>query len=204
LGACPTIFKDIRRLKARSKRFAPTSSSRFCSLGFRWFHNYHTSRYDKVGLASAGPDDPGDAVTPNGAYVYVSVGYRNISVVSTATDTVLATISTTGNTRGSNLAGIAVTSNGAFGYAAVADFGEVAVFDTNSNAVVATVPVGSFPGVVIMAAGGVSTTPTLGSTLTGSVTFNWTASAGVSAYWLDVGSTLGGNQIYQSGDLGTC
>jgi hypothetical protein len=35
-----------------------------------------------------------------------------------------------------------------------------------------------------------------------SVTFNWTAGAGASAYWLDVGSTPGGNQFYQSGNLG--
>jgi hypothetical protein len=34
------------------------------------------------------------------------------------------------------------------------------------------------------------------------VTFNWTAGAGASAYWLDAGSTAGGNQYYQSGNLG--
>jgi hypothetical protein len=50
---------------------------------------------------------------------------------------------------------------------------------------------------------GVLTTPTPGSTFTGStVTFGWTAGAGASAYWLDVGSTSGGNQYYQSGNLG--
>ena len=50
---------------------------------------------------------------------------------------------------------------------------------------------------------GVLTTPTPGSTLTGStVTFGWTAGAGASAYWLDIGSTPGGNQYYQSGNLG--
>ena len=47
------------------------------------------------------------------------------------------------------------------------------------------------------------TTPTPGSTFTGStVTFNWTAGTGSTAYWLDVGSTPGGNQYYQSGNLG--
>jgi hypothetical protein len=52
-------------------------------------------------------------------------------------------------------------------------------------------------------AGGVITTPTPGSTLTsGTVTFDWTAGAGASAYWLDAGSTPGGNQYYQSGNLG--
>ncbi len=50
---------------------------------------------------------------------------------------------------------------------------------------------------------GVVTTPTPGSTLSGSsVTFNWTAGTGATAYWLDVGSTPGGNQYYQSGNLG--
>jgi hypothetical protein len=34
------------------------------------------------------------------------------------------------------------------------------------------------------------------------VTFNWTADAGASAYWLDIGSVPGGNQYYQSGNLG--
>jgi hypothetical protein len=50
---------------------------------------------------------------------------------------------------------------------------------------------------------GVLTTPPPNSTFTGStVTFGWTAGAGASAYWLDVGSSPGGNQYYQSGNLG--
>jgi hypothetical protein len=41
------------------------------------------------------------------------------------------------------------------------------------------------------------TTPTPGSTLTSStVTFVWSAGVGVSGYWLEVGTTPGGNQIY--------
>src|ERR1019366_192800 len=52
-------------------------------------------------------------------------------------------------------------------------------------------------------AAGILTTPIPGSTLTsGTVTFGWTAGAGASAYWLDAGSTPGGNQYYQSGNLG--
>jgi len=47
------------------------------------------------------------------------------------------------------------------------------------------------------------TSPTPGSTFTGStVTFNWSAGSGATAYWLDIGSTPGGNQYYQSGNLG--
>jgi glucose/arabinose dehydrogenase len=46
------------------------------------------------------------------------------------------------------------------------------------------------PGAVILS-------PTPGSTLTSSaVTFTWSAGSGVSAYWLEVGTTPGGNQIY--------
>ncbi len=53
------------------------------------------------------------------------------------------------------------------------------------------------------AAGGVMQTPTPGSTLSGSsVTFDWTVGAGATAYWLDAGSTAGGNQYFQSGNLG--
>src|SRR5208337_4707082 len=50
---------------------------------------------------------------------------------------------------------------------------------------------------------GVITTPAPGSTLTGSsVAFTWTAGSGSTAYWLDAGSAPGGNQYYQSGNLG--
>ena len=52
-------------------------------------------------------------------------------------------------------------------------------------------------------AGGVLTTPVPGSTLAGSsVTFAWTAGSGATAYWVDVGSVAGGDQYYQSGNLG--
>jgi hypothetical protein len=50
---------------------------------------------------------------------------------------------------------------------------------------------------------GVITSPANGSILSGSsVAFTWTAGAGASAYWLDVGSTAGGNNYYSSGNLG--
>ena len=50
---------------------------------------------------------------------------------------------------------------------------------------------------------GAMQTPTPGSVLSGnSVTFTWSAGSGASAYWLDVGTTPGGNNIYQSGNLG--
>src|SRR5664280_2883937 len=50
---------------------------------------------------------------------------------------------------------------------------------------------------------GVITAPAPGSTLSGaSVTFNWTAGTSATAYWLDIGNVAGGNQYYQSGNLG--
>ncbi len=55
----------------------------------------------------------------------------------------------------------------------------------------------------VAAAAAVMTSPTRGATLTGnSVTFTWSAGAGASAYWLDVGSSSGGNNYYSSGNLG--
>jgi hypothetical protein len=51
---------------------------------------------------------------------------------------------------------------------------------------------------------GVLTTPTPSTTLVGStITFGWTAGSGSTAYWLDIGSTAGGNNYYSSGNLGT-
>jgi hypothetical protein len=50
----------------------------------------------------------------------------------------------------------------------------------------------------------VLTTPTPGSTLTGSTTtFTWSAGAGVTAYMLYVGTTAGSNNLYDSGSVGT-
>jgi NHL repeat len=50
---------------------------------------------------------------------------------------------------------------------------------------------------------GVITSPAPTSMLTGSsVTFTWTAGNGATAYWIDAGSSAGGNQYYQSGNLG--
>ena len=46
--------------------------------------------------------------------------------------------------------------------------------------------------------------PTPGSTLTGSsTTFTWTTGTGVSYYYLWIGTTAGGNDLYQAGISGT-
>ncbi len=53
------------------------------------------------------------------------------------------------------------------------------------------------------AATGMLTMPAPGSMLTGgSVSFVWTAGAGASAYWMDIGGMAGGNNYYSSGNLG--
>ena len=51
---------------------------------------------------------------------------------------------------------------------------------------------------------GILTTPTPSTQLAGStITFGWNAGTGSTAYWLDIGSTAGGNNYYSSGNLGT-
>jgi sugar lactone lactonase YvrE len=46
--------------------------------------------------------------------------------------------------------------------------------------------------------------PTPGSTLSGTTaTFTWSSDANATAYWVDIGSSAGGNNIYSSGNLGT-
>jgi hypothetical protein len=57
---------------------------------------------------------------------------------------------------------------------------------------------GAFIGAAVMQ------TPTPGSTLTGSsATFTWSSAvSGATAYWVDIGTSPGGNTIYQSGNLG--
>jgi len=51
---------------------------------------------------------------------------------------------------------------------------------------------------------GVMQTPTPGSTLTGNVaTFAWSAGSVATSYWVDIGTSPGGNTIYQSGNLGS-
>ncbi|MGD0506355.1 MAG: VCBS repeat-containing protein [Terriglobales bacterium] len=49
----------------------------------------------------------------------------------------------------------------------------------------------------------VITSPVPSSTLgSSSIAFSWTAATGATAYWLDAGSSAGGNQYHQSGNMG--
>jgi hypothetical protein len=56
---------------------------------------------------------------------------------------------------------------------------------------------------VASSGGAVLSTPTPSSTFTGTtVTFGWTEVGNATAYWLDLGSSAGANNYYQSGSLG--
>jgi YVTN family beta-propeller protein len=90
------------------------------------------------------------AITPDGKHAYVAgetsvVG--TVSVVTTATNTVMATIQV-----GQRPNGLAFTPDGKYVYVANSYDGSVSVIATASNTVVATVPVGSGPS-------GVAVTP---------------------------------------------
>ena len=61
----------------------------------------------------------------------------------------------------------------------------------------------TFTAFNVNAGRGMLTTPPPSSTLSGSsVSFAWTAGSTANAYWLDLGNVAGGNQYYQSGNLG--
>jgi len=75
---------------------------------------------------------------------------NNVSVISTASNTVVATVAV-----GNNPRGLAATPDGSLVYVTNANDNTVSVISTASNAVVATVPVGMFPlGVAITPNGG--------------------------------------------------
>lgn len=78
------------------------------------------------------------AFTPSGAFAYVAnfVG-SSVSVIDTATTTVVATISD-GNAR--TPAGVALTPDGAFAYTVNFNSNTVSVIDTATNTIVAIVP----------------------------------------------------------------
>jgi YVTN family beta-propeller protein len=86
--------------------------------------------------------DPEDvAITPNGAYVYVTNLYGNsVSVINTATNTVTTTIPV-----GINPYFAAVTPNGAYVYVTNSGGNSVSVISTATNTVTATIPVGPDP-----------------------------------------------------------
>lgn len=81
----------------------------------------------------------GIAITPNGAFAYVtsSISPGGVSVIDLANDTVVTTISV------GRASGIAITPDGARAYVPIHSMFEVAVIDTATNTVITTVPIGS-------------------------------------------------------------
>jgi alpha-galactosidase len=88
-----------------------------------------------------GSDPSGVAATPNGKYVYVTDhGSKNVDVIDTATNAVVATVPV-----GAGPYGIAVTPDGKHAYVADNGSNNVDVIDTATNTVTATIPVGAQP-----------------------------------------------------------
>src|SRR5216683_3192040 len=100
-----------------------------------------TATYSVVATIPVGNYPAGVAITPNGAFTYVT-NYTSstVSVISTTTNTVVATVA-----MGSPAWGVAITPNGAFAYVTNSCDSTVSVINTATNAVVATVAVGSDP-----------------------------------------------------------
>jgi len=81
----------------------------------------------------------GVAITPDGTRAYVTENISEVSVIDTATNTVVATI-----TVGFGF-GVAITPDGTRAYVTSFEGGSVAVVDTATNTVVATIAVGQYP-----------------------------------------------------------
>src|SRR5436190_1852037 len=97
-----------------------------------------------IGLGCA----PAQATTSPRAYV-ANLNSNNVSVIDTATNTVVATVAV-----GSFPFGVAVDPAGSRAYVTNNNSNNVSVIDTATNTVVATVAVGSFPfGVAVDPAG---------------------------------------------------
>ena len=93
------------------------------------------------------------AITPDGSYAYVTnLGAGSVSVISTATNTVVATVP---QLRAASV-GVAITPDSAFAYVANYDAnpGTVSVIATATNTVVANIQVGSGPYLVAISPDG--------------------------------------------------
>ncbi len=112
-----------------------------------------TATYSVVATIPVGQYPAGVAITPNGAFAYVTnYNSNSVSVIDTATNTVTATV-----TVGTGPWGIAITPNGAFAYVTNYTSHNVSVISTTTNAIVASVPVGD--GLTGSPAWGVAITP---------------------------------------------
>jgi len=94
-----------------------------------------------VGTITVGNGPSGVAITPNGAFAYVSNSVDNsVSVIATATNTVVATVPV-----GIAPRSLAIDPTGNFAYVPNQLDNTVSVISTATNSVVATVSVGAGP-----------------------------------------------------------
>jgi YVTN family beta-propeller protein/probable HAF family extracellular repeat protein len=92
---------------------------------------------ETVATIQVGTQPQDIAITPDGAYAYVSnVGSNNVSVIDTSSNTVISTVPV-GNQPNS----IAITPDGALAYVANLADSTLSVIQTSTNSVVATIPI---------------------------------------------------------------
>ena len=117
---------------------------RFISPGVGGVDVIDTATNTVTTTVTVGNQPFGIAFTPNGAFAYVAnfVG-SSVSVIDTATATVVATIAS-GDAR--TPAGVAITPDGAFAYTVNFNSNNVSVIDTATNTIVALIPGLSGPG----------------------------------------------------------
>jgi len=103
--------------------------------GNSWVGEINTSTNTVAGEAPAGSAAAGVAITPDGAFAYVTnQGDNTVSVISTSTNTIVANVPV-----GSFPLDVAITPNGAFAYVTNQGDNAVSVIGTSTNTVVATV-----------------------------------------------------------------
>jgi YVTN family beta-propeller protein len=102
-----------------------------------------------------GSDPWAVAITPNGAFAYVTnAGDDTVSVINTSSGAVVATVPIGSPTGFATATSAAVTPNGKFVYVTDTSHNLVSVISTASNSVVATIPVDTPPAGVPGGAGG--------------------------------------------------
>lgn len=165
-------------------------------------------------IAAQAYDDAGQA-----SPLSVELIYDSPAGSGTASAPVISSLSPT-----SGPVGTRVTISGSnFGQSGSVTFNGSAASPSSwsPNSIVVTVPSGATSGSVVVSAGGLSsagvsfsvtgtqtgpaqvTSPAPGSTLTAStVQVQWTGGTGITDYWLYVGNTAGGNDLFSRGTTG--
>jgi len=100
-----------------------------------------TTTYTVITTVGVGANPHYIAITPNGAYAYVTSWlYNNVYVINTTTNAVIATIPV-----GTHAQGAAVSPDGAKVYVTNSGDKTISIIDAATNIVTATIPVGNSP-----------------------------------------------------------